>query len=427
MARLLILFLLGGLAGWCLAPSSRGKQEQAAAPAPQGPVRDATKGESRGEQLRSPEDFSRWIAEQAAAYKPGSGPLGTFHTKELESWSIEELGAALADGLRDPRLVREGPARAAILALLGEWTKRDPDAAWAWLSALPAGPLRSRLGAAIDEQWPEARAEEGLEMVMANVENFHSGGFPYYLRLLRLGVQSAAQRGPLAVDDLASRARKSGLQSPHGVSFPPGFDFAALIHAPFTADQLSHIGIPTSFATHAWLSADVDAAIPGLAALDREQGRDPGFHLFNSLRHASDEEARKVGAAIGKLPAEQQREILAGGGMNVFLGQTSGLRSLIEALPDPGMRSEASLAAAARFFRSDLNEALKFIDAGSDPADRVANLEARIAATTRPPKYSSDSGLESSGEEALRETLSSWNASPEQAERIVEGLKRIKN
>jgi hypothetical protein len=145
------------------------------------------------------------------------------------------------------------------------------------------------------------------------------------------------------------------------------------------------------------------------------------------LRHATDEQSRKVGAALGKLPPDQQREILAGGGMNVFLGETPVLRAFVEALPDPGLRAEASLAAAARLFRRDLAEALKFIDAGSDPADRVANLEAQMAAPTGTPRYSSDSNLGSSAEKQLRETLASWNASPEQVERIVEGMKRIKN
>jgi hypothetical protein len=426
MARLLILFLLGGLAGWCLAPSPRGREEVATVPPSTAP-RSPNTGPRR-ELPRSPEDFARWIAERAAAYQPGSGPADSFHTKELENWTPEELRASLAEGLGDPGLLREGPARRAMLALLGEWTKRDPDAAWAWLSGLPAGPVRSRLGGAIAEQWPLARAEEGLELVIADVENFKVWGVSFYVGLLHKAVESAAKRGPLAADELISRAYKSGLQSPGtGLVFPPGFDFAGFIRAPFTAGTLSHQGIPSSYATEAWLRADADAAIPGIVALDRQQGRAPGFHLFNSMRHANEEQSRKVGVALGKLPPERQREILTSGGMNVFLGETPVLRAFVEVLPDPSLRAEASLAAAGRLFRRDLGEALKFIDAGSDPAERVANLEAQMAAPAGTPRYSSDSSLDSSAEKQLRETLASWNASPEQVERIVEGLKRIKN
>lgn len=421
MARLLILFLLGGLAGWGLAPSPRDK-EAVSNPAARVRLLDGKDG-PRKELPRNREDLARWVEEQSALYKAGTGLANPTHAEELGSWTLDEIRAALNQGVTSPGVFAHGPERSALLALLGEWTKREPEAALAWLGTLPAGPLRSRLGESIANHWPSERAEEGLEKVMASVEDFQSEGSVFYLQLLRLSVESAAKRGPLAVDELVARTQQGGLKFPSaGLVFPPGFDFAGLTRTPFMADKLSLQNFVPGFVADAWLRANPDAAVSGLIALDRQQGRAPGYHLFNGLRQGSRDIASATGAALGKLPLEEQHAIFDpnGGGLKTFMVAPDNFRALIAALPDPDVRASANLTAAGRLLESyGVAAALPFIDAGSDPADRVANLEAQVMALSpsrRTRNYYSEGDV--------REALASWKAEPEEVERVLEVLRK---
>ncbi len=429
-ARFLILFLLGGLAGWRFLPSSLDGQTEPLAAASARPA--APEGAPRRELPRSAQDLQRWAQELAARFDPLTGYGDPDYARELADWSQGELRAALEQGLADPGVSREGgPVHAALLALLGEWTKRDPDAAWAWLSGLPQGPTRVSLCEAIAAHWPQDRIEECLDGVMANVEDFHVGDGKRYHRLLQLSAESAAMRGPLALDELVSRTRESGMEFPDtGLNFPPGFDFAGFVRAPFMAGQLSQKGgypgfemeKALRFVAEGWLRADVGAAVPGLLALEHDNKRDTGTYLFQGLAWAGVDQARQAGAALGKLPLEEQRELFTGYGMSRFHAEPEARRALIDALPDAGMRSTANLAVAGQLLRAHrLIQALPFVSAGSDPTERIAILESQLEEVAK--VRSEGWELAPADSEEVRKTLVSWQADEERIGRILGKLK----
>ena len=78
------------------------------------------------------------------------------------------------------------------------------------------------------------------------------------------------------------------------------------------------------------------------------------------------------------------------------------------------------MSAASRLLATNqVIDALPFIDRGSAPADRIANLEAQLAA-----RGAVSSGASAPDLELVRQVLVSWQADPAQIERVLTTMSR---
>lgn len=426
MIRVLLVFLFSGAAGWAL--SRLQEPRGAVAPAVAG-GEAREEGRKQARTLRTPEDFAQWAQERAGTLKRrGLGLEFEPNDAKLAEWSADELKRALEQGLRDPACVRYGPQVKAMHSLLEEWTRRDADAAWEWFTAVPAEHMRWRLCSGIVLGWPRERAEEGVELVIAHRDHFEGGGGYGYSPLVSRAMEVAAERGPEAVEALLLRLRDQDMQfSVEALKFPARFDFAAAVRRPLLAKSLESDGA-RNYLVDAWMSQSPEAAFEGLLTLNREKGWDLPKNLFSGfLRYTETdpplmaERARKLGLFAGTLPEEEQRQILQAG-VEKLSGSPELLREFAAALPDPALRREANLEAAAGLVAKDLPEALAFLEAGSDPAERLEYLETFLA--DRP--AGSSGYLNGESEEAVRKTLAAWGSDAARIDELVATMKNIR-
>ncbi|QJE95457.1 hypothetical protein [Luteolibacter luteus] len=420
MLRLLVIFFLAGAIGW--ASARRVSPEPPISGKPTSVRVDAPK---KAAPPRTPEELARWTRERTGlvtdlGYSYGSEP-------PLTDWSTDELRAALAQGITDPAVVRYGSASKALHALMSEWTRRDPDAAWEWLQQLPSAVMRAMLGSALAKAWPADRAEEAFGFVVEHPDYFAYDGGYSYSPIIQKSFESAAARGPDAVDALMDLIQKNGMQYPiEGMKFPAGFDFAACARSPVTAAFLKRAG--KHFFADAWMNQSPEEAFDGIIALNRENGTPITSGLFLGLKRLNEKEpevmaerARRIGAQTGSLSSEEQALIIQAAAKDLS-GEPALLRAYTNAIPDAETRAVANLTAASLMVSKDVPQALIFLEAGSAPETRLDLLEEYL--TARP--KDAFGWINGADEQGIRQTLTTWNASPERIDDLIKIIKRQK-
>lgn len=419
MIRLLVIFLIGGLVGWIFSRSpspveSGGMPETAA-------VETAPKLRYP----RSPQDFAAWADQHAEDLEP-YGAWFTSRSAELANWPMERIRAALSQGISDPGVVLPtGDARKALCGLFGEFSKRDPAAAWSWLLSLSSEAMRGQLGSILADAWPADQAEEGMALVMANREYFESGNSYGYGSLSIRAFESAATRGPAAVDELLTQLREQGMQIPYShIKFPEQFDFAAWSRAPGMAAALEK-NIPAFF-IDSWMIREPRPAMDFLFELNRAKGRDIATGLFAGMSHSSRKEpevlvrrTQAVAARTGSLPPSDQQAVIKAASEE-FADDPDLAREFAAAIPDAALRADANLSAARARISKDLPAALEFLAAASPMETRAEILEQLLTARQR----GAYDFLTSQSETAVRKTLADWNTPPEQIEALLATMKQ---
>ncbi|WP_367871553.1 hypothetical protein [Luteolibacter sp. Populi] len=417
MARLLLIFLLAGLAGWAgsrRVPAPSGEDRDSSAP---GEIRSSAKP-----RLRTPDDFKSWAASRAPRLEAHVNWY-TSYQAELGAWSPQDIRAALDQGIHDPAVILSmSPESKALHALLSEWTRRDPDAAWAWLESLPSATMRWQLAGSIAAGWPAERAEEALELVLAHRDSFENSKGYSHSPIVQKAFDAAAARGPAACDAMLARLRAQGLTASFGTDFPAGFDFAALVRLPTAAEELAE-----GRATHildAWMARDPQAALDYMVSMNREQGAEITRNLFSGFNRTQGgaertERAARLGAAIARLPELEQHQIVEAATTELWAGPGN-LKAFIGAIPDAALRGRAQLAAARELITKDPPAALEYLEAGTDPANRLELLQEMLAA--RPKEATAYNPFYRQREQAVRKTLAAWNTPPERADAFVKLL-----
>ena len=418
LARLLVLFLLAVLGGWVLRrPFSSPAPDPSALPS----AKSKTERDPKQQQLK---------AQAALLHREGYGNYSS-HRAELRTWTQAAIRSALEDGIRDPGMVLpESPETKAVLALLGEWTSRDPQAAKAWWLDLKPENLRAQLGGALAEGWPADRAEEELELVLNHHGSSQSRPAFHYSALLRKACEAAAARGPEALEALLARIRENGLIEPQeALSLPRDFDFAAWVRTPEMAKRLEQENNPLteSFVFGTWMEHDPEAAMDFIIADNRKRGRNLASGLLSAMdRYQADpavvlERARRVAAHSGSLPVEEQREIIQRAGEQLAHWPEI-LKTYAAAIPDPSVRAEAYLNVARSQMERDIPLALELLSQASGSTDsRIRMLEYLIAAR---PRGSSDL-IYRKVETQVRGTLAGWQVPAERIDSLVAAMKKI--
>ena len=421
MLRAVLIFLLSAAIGWAI--SHRQPQVPPASTQPASPRADTAK---KAPVLRTPEDLARWARERTDTVTDLGFSYGSWET-ELATWSTDELRAALAQGITDPAVVRYGAASKSLAALMSEWTRRDPDAAWEWLQQLPSAVMRAKLGSSLANAWPADRAEEAFGFVAEHPDYFAYDGGYGYAPIIHKAFESAAARGPAAVDQLMDLIRRNGMQYPiEGLKFPAGFDFSAWARSPVTASFLSKAD--KHFFADAWMNQSPEEAFDGLIALNREKGSAITDGLFQGLRRFNEKEpevmaerARRIGARTGSLPPEEQSLILQAAAKDLS-GDPELLHAYTGAIPDAELRAEANRTAASLMVSKDIPEALTFLEAGSTAEARLDLLEEYLLARPK----DSFGWITGESEQQIRHTLARWNAEPARIDDLIKIINREK-
>lgn len=414
--RLFLIFLVGGTVGWIF---SRRPAATEITP-PEIPAAETT-APKKPRHPRSPEDFAAWAEERAAEMEP-YGNWYKSYGAELADWPLEKIRSALNQGISDPGAVLPmGNEMKALFALFSEFAKREPDAAWAWLQAVPSEAMRADLASGLLATWPAGRAEEGLALVIANRDYFESGGGYGYAPMTVRALEAAAIRGPAAADEVLATLSREGMQWPFGqIKFPDGFDFAAWARCPAMAAVLQKNGIPGFFIDN-WMAREPQAAMDFVLALNREQGQPLARGLFPYVNANYRKEpeplirrAQAVAASTASLPAEEQEAIFEAAA-SAFTNDPALFREFSAALPDEETRAGASLAAARVHFAKDVPRSLELLAEGRSPEQRVAVLE-ELLASRDPGEFEHLHPLK---EKAIRKTLGDWKLSSERIDELI--------
>lgn len=415
--RLLLIFLISGAVGWIFsrrpapaeAPTLHESPAAAAAP-------------RKIQHPRSPQDFNEW-AEDLATHMEPYGAWYKSYGAELADWPLEKIRAALAQGVTDPGAVLPmGNETKALYALYGEFSKRDPDAAWAWLQALPSEAMRAQLASALANAWPADRAEEGFALVVANRDYFESNGGYSYSQISVRAFESAAARGTAAVDELLGTLVREGMQMPFlQIQYPAGFDFAGWARCPEMEAMLKKF--PPTFFIESWMSREPQAAMDFLFALNREQGKPLSRGLFDGLYRSKDapevqaRRAQQIATHTGTLPPEEQQGIYEAAA-ETLSGNPAFLREFSASLPQPEMRAAANLTIAHSTVTKDLPFTLELLTEGRSPEERATVLE-EILAAREPATFMPMSVTQ---ESSVRQILAGWSLAPARIDELVKAI-----
>ena len=404
MGRLVIIALLSGLIAWSISRQSPAVSRPALQ---RTPAREEAKRPS-GPSLKTAAEFAEWAQSNSEA-----GP-GRF----FEEWSDEDLKAALEEGIGKPAF---GESQGALYALMIEWTKRDPDAAWQWLEQVRSESRRVQLSAGLAMAWPAQRAGEGLDLAISHPEVFMTGRHATSQIFVRKALEAAAAEGPVGVDEMLKKLRDKKLSiTPEPIKFPEGFDFKALFQSPGMLGLLAE-GMG-KFATGPWMKSDPEGAFQRLLEIDREAKPDSrlGSGLLAALPSSPDSaEAAALGQWMGKritsLDAADQQAI-ATRFVSGMRRKPAILAEFFKAMPEGQVRDDAALLAASGVRLDGIRAALDFLDTASETSARVETL--RELFTKKEASWNLDLPVQKQ-EQFLRDKLQSWKASPEQTEEII--------
>ncbi|MES2923411.1 MAG: hypothetical protein V4819_17785 [Verrucomicrobiota bacterium] len=392
--------LAGGVIGWSRTdkkPPARPVTIQAPAPVPPAPRPKWTAG-----------DFLKFARDQTlAAKQPGFNPL----SERLTDWSDGEIVAALNACLTDP-----GFAFGSLDDfLLGEWMKRDFDAAIAWFDKLESRSVKSRLASALSHQWPADKAEQGLAFVRAN-RDIYPG--PTAWSIMTKVFDNRVKQGPAALEDLLRVAREEKLEFGGGSpgSLPTHFDFAAFAKG----EEFEKL----------WESGQANLLMLAWHAQDRGEAFDwllenHGAKSLSAIARLPDGDTpgnlKWMGRKFETLDPDQRQEFLDEMQLGWAVFPTL-LVTFSQGISDPAVMDEARRMGVQGIFAGKIQEAMPLIESIKDPARRIEILEqAEPSAVfdTRPDLRRFDAFNESQ----LRAKLTEWHATKSQIKSILARFK----
>ncbi len=370
------------------------------------------------------DDFLEWVREKESGkgYSLTPNPV----SEELKAWSDEELRAALDGALADASsALSNGRASTVIGWLIQEWMSRDPDAVVAWFEGLGAESKKRRLASWLGAHWPKERGEDGLALVIRNREFFDPPGAISSWAFVQLAIESAAQRGPAALDAVLAQLRIQKLDPRYGNpgSFPKGFDFSALAASPAAAAFLAE---GNAFFAGEWMKEDPEEAFEYFKATLTLEDRNGVGKLFDDVLPRSGDLDPDAATGRAEWLASKLNTIEPADRRKIALDTVKALwehpavaGGFVAALEDPDDRLEASRVAATSVFERGIEPAMEFFEATGD-ARRLELLE---TATIGQPEWKT--WMREKDERLLRERLAAWNASQERIDAIVRSMKEV--
>lgn len=409
---LILLFAIpaGWLAGRAWPRSGGGVSSDAKEPERAAPAPPRVRERSPDPKLKK-EEFIDLIRERSAAMAVrGYNPMADV----LADWTDEEVVAALQLSITDPAAYgMPGKEGNATLYLLKKWMKRDLDSAVKWFGGHPSTLLKGQLALTIAADWPQDRAQEGFSFLLENRGLFGAAGGA---DLITKAINSAATRGPAAVNDLLRIAHEGDLDY-LGVSpeFPPGFDFRALADAGVLKDVVENNS--ANPVIMAWAKRDRDAAYQW--TLENAGADHVRSQLLGSAEGGVPADVAWSAARYEEMDEEQRSAFMLSAGN--FLGRDMSLVPYFSnAIQDPELRDELRMQGVQGIFSDRMTVAESMLELLGPPARRLEILENLERQPLTGPKTSPDVSL---NEGRLREIMGGWTKDRKRIDAIINHLK----
>ncbi len=346
-------------------------------------------------------------------------PGTSIYSEELAGWSVDEIRAALNEALSNREfLLDSGAASGLANNLLAEWMKRDCDGALQWYLTIAPPAIRMKMALSLSRNWPPDQPEKGLAFLKAHQELLPGGqGWA----IIILNIENRAKTGPAAVGALLAELReaKIGLTFLNQSTFPPNFDFPALMAHP-EMQTLNDQAIFNATLLQAWKAQNRDEAFDwllknrGLNALYLKQ-------FYSSIEGVNKNDLEWLGERYQNLDPSQRSKIVSIMSSN-WIRSPEIATSFVAGIRDPQIADEARELGVQLIFTGRIRDAVPFLAGISDPAKRLfilknAQPQGEVAENSSMRKFSP------ADEATLRKTLADWNATSEQTETIISNFK----
>jgi hypothetical protein len=408
--RLVILFSLAGIIGFTGARLVGGKAAALVA------MESDSHRRAGPARLWETDDLARWARTRTM-------PEGK---NDWQEWSDEELRAAMDLAVKDPGMALGMSSESQVLAALFEESlKRDFDGAIDWFEGLVADAVKRNLGPTLAVNWPEERAAEGLEYVIANRDFFETGGGTSSGPIIKDAIEAAAKRGAAELDALFGKLRENQLDPRYadGWEFPENFDFKGLMEGGETR-LLAEKG--NLFFAGIWMRRDREAAFGSLVmdGLAKQRKLPNLFYDLlptngEALIGAAWERARWLGGKLGELP--DQRQEVGEKVIRDLVRSPAAMADFTQALADESDRLALSTEAMRRMVDKGPEQMLEFL-AGVDQGELGMEL-LRTIDVLSPDFIGRKWRLDEALEAMLRKKLTAWEIAETRADEIVENLK----
>ncbi|MBN8457754.1 MAG: hypothetical protein J0M04_07945 [Verrucomicrobia bacterium] len=364
--------------------------------------------------------LTRLIEDHSRDQNPMGAPQYNPYNAFLSDWSDAEILAVLEKSLRDPQCMLPGGCGENIPHfLLGEWLRRDADAALAWLQNHDDPRIREVLTKTVACYWPTDRAEEGLRRALSKESCF---GSP---RSYANGaIAQSAKRGAAEVANLLELLASHNLDNWVEFDFPDHFDFKSLVATDAFRSLLGKASDPkdnrgSCNLYREWFNQDRNKAFGWLAKQDNpivwqslfpwdDCGNDHYVWLAGAL-DAADGPTRD--RAMDAFQSENRAQSLG-------KKPETALR-LLNAVHDPELAARLRTDLTAQAIYYDVRVALPLLENLSDPSARIALLE-KIDFSN--PNYQGGFGFPDSDKALFRAKLVEWGATPEKVEAIIQAI-----
>ncbi|RYD20557.1 MAG: hypothetical protein EOP88_14610 [Verrucomicrobiaceae bacterium] len=332
--------------------------------------------------------------------------------EELAAWTDAEIRAALEESLGNRDfLLDTRDARNLVYGLLAEWVHRDWAAASTWFLTIPEGLRSDEMVLSFGYAWPAAHAAEGLVFVKANPQVFESSS-AWSIGLKN--IESRAVEGAASVISLIGELReaKVGLGFKETVKFPENFDFATLMRSPEVVElRRNYQG---EFLAGAWYAQDREACFGWV----KESGALRDLSDIVALGAENPEDGlRWLGSKYEALDAADRKTLMLG----TPPGNADIMGKMIAGIGDPRVVEELRASCAEWLFMGEVVGTLEVLGGIRDSATRLQVLEEFEGEKAR--RFSA---MSPGDVEIFRKRLKEWNATPEQAEALVEKYQQRK-
>ena len=402
--------LLGLLAGWASVPrTGQGGGGEAA------DRRRAASHSSRP--VWTTDDLLRHLRDQErdSRSSPPPNPLA----ETLRGWTDAEVRAALEESLRDPELLLGYTSLTSLI--FQEYLQRDFAAATAFFGNLPAD-TRALLAGVLTTHWPADHAAEGLDFLRKNRALLSAQVSPSHIIALNLTAAAAGGVGDLTTLMRQLKSEGFSVDPGKGVTFPPGFDFPALLASGDGRPTPNPFSGGSNGVITRWVQQDREAAFRWV--LENQGAKDLGL-IDSQWWEGPPDLLPWFQRKLESLAPAQRAELLTAKQRTWQLSPTSAMPTLEAAKGSP-IHGEILTRAAQGIFSGKSGECLPMIEQLPDPEARlhfIETLQPLPTETAGTSSSSSTTGMDETSETFLRKKLLEWQAAPDRIEAIVTHLK----